>query len=118
MSVVVDDFIPVGQDNKPVFNHSSNRGEVWPCLLEKAYAKLQVRLHFLMNELTPKLFQGSYHHLEAGRTMSSMVDLSSGFPELIHDEKWGPLSNLNQNLFTNLNRIFNNKYNSIYSYLA
>ena len=38
--VVVDDFIPVGFDDKPIFISSKDVGEVWPCLLEKAYAKL------------------------------------------------------------------------------
>ena len=38
--VVVDDLIPV-KNNEPVFVHSTNSGEMWPCLLEKAYSKLQ-----------------------------------------------------------------------------
>ena len=38
--VVIDDFIPV-KNNEPVFVHSTNSGEMWPCLLEKAYSKLQ-----------------------------------------------------------------------------
>ena len=40
MEVVCDDLVPV-KDGKPVFVHSKNSGELWPCLLEKAYSKLQ-----------------------------------------------------------------------------
>ena len=38
--VVVDDLIPI-KDGQPVFVHSKTSGEMWPCLLEKAYSKLQ-----------------------------------------------------------------------------
>ena len=61
--VVIDDLIPV-KNNAPVFVHSSNSGEMWPCLLEKAYSKLQ----------------GSYFHLNGGMPLSAMVDFSGGFP--------------------------------------
>ena len=61
--VVIDDLIPV-KNNEPVFVHSTNSGEMWPCLLEKAYSKLQ----------------GSYCHLNGGMPLSAMVDFSGGFP--------------------------------------
>ena len=38
--MVVDDLIPVDKVKRPVFVHSRSLGEMWPCLLEKAYAKL------------------------------------------------------------------------------
>ena len=73
---VVDDLIPC-LDDSPLFTHSQDQGEVgyhstnthyyqqslcqvWPCLLEKAYAKLQ----------------GSYWHLKGGNCLSAMVDLT------------------------------------------
>ena len=40
-TVVVDDYLPVDQKyGKPVFARSKEFGEVWMCLLEKAWAKL------------------------------------------------------------------------------
>ena len=89
VEVVVDDFIPVDKEGKPVFNHSNNRGEMWPVLLEKAYSKLQ----------------GSYKHLQGGRTMSSMVDRSGRFPEGFQGENGRALNTLNENLFFCLKRV-------------
>ena len=39
--MVVDDYLPVTSDKELIFTKSKDIGEVWPCLLEKAYAKLQ-----------------------------------------------------------------------------
>jgi len=69
--VVVDDYIPVNKiTKKPLFTYSKDEGEMWPCLMEKAYAKLQ----------------GSYSHLDGGFPLSSLVDFTGGFPE----RYWGP----------------------------
>ena len=40
--VVIDDYIPIEQkfESQPVFSHSKVRGEIWMCLIEKAWAKL------------------------------------------------------------------------------
>ena len=66
VEVVVDDFIPVNKYTKQLlFTQSKDEGEVWPCLLEKAYAKLE----------------GSYAHLNGGLPSSSLVDFTGGFPE-------------------------------------
>ena len=66
VEVVVDDFIPVNKYTRQLlFTKSKDEGEVWPCLLEKAYAKLE----------------GSYSHLNRGLPSSSLVDFTGGFPE-------------------------------------
>ena len=40
MEVIVDDFLPLNTKLRPIFLHSKDNGEMWPVLLEKAYAKL------------------------------------------------------------------------------
>lgn len=37
---MVDDHIPCYKWNDPYFVSSKQKGEVWPCLLEKAWAKI------------------------------------------------------------------------------
>jgi calpain-15 len=38
--VVVDDFLPVDKDGKPVFSKASGGIEIWVMILEKCWAKL------------------------------------------------------------------------------
>nr|XP_023422139.1 calpain-13 [Cavia porcellus] len=62
VEVVIDDRLPV-MGNKCVFVHPcSGNQEFWPCLLEKAYAKLL----------------GSYSHLHYGYLPDALVDLTGG----------------------------------------
>ncbi|XP_054422070.1 calpain-13 [Pteronotus mesoamericanus] len=62
VEVVVDDRLPV-LNNEYLFVHPfRNNQEFWPCLLEKAYAK----------------FRGSYFHLHYGHLPDSLVDLTGG----------------------------------------
>merc|ERR1712129_562026 len=73
-------------EGRPLFTWSCDEGEMWPCLLEKAYAKLH----------------GSYWHLKGGNSMAAMVDLTGGFPErfLVHkhnsDHLWKVLEDVFQ----------------------
>jgi hypothetical protein len=48
--VLLDDFIPAYSYGRPAFVHSKQVGEIWPCLLEKAWAKVH----------------GSYARVESG----------------------------------------------------
>ena len=57
----MDDYIPIYLDQesgkeKPMFTYSDDEGELWPILLEKAFAKLH----------------GSYTHLVAGFTVAAL----------------------------------------------
>lgn len=38
--VVIDDFLPVSRQNQLLCSYSSNRGELWISLIEKAYMKV------------------------------------------------------------------------------
>ena len=63
----MDDYIPVDADGKCVFTKGGEDGlEMWPTILEKAYAKLY----------------GSYSTIEAGKVHLALADLTEeGFPE-------------------------------------
>ena len=73
IDVVVDDFIPVF-DGRPLFTYSDDKGEIWPLLLEKAFAKLH----------------GSYFHLCGGFSVASLENLTGGVTERFVGY-WGPL---------------------------
>ncbi|GFO38688.1 calpain-9 [Plakobranchus ocellatus] len=65
--VIVDDYIPT-DGYAPIYCSNRERpDEFWPCLLEKAYAKLH----------------GSYQALVGGNMQNSMVDLTGGISETI-----------------------------------
>lgn len=64
--IIVDDWIPMNGD-KPAFTSGGDAGtEMWPAILEKAYAKLY----------------GSYESIEAGKVHMALADMvENGFPE-------------------------------------
>uniref|UniRef100_A0A8C5V3X3 Calpain 13 n=1 Tax=Microcebus murinus TaxID=30608 RepID=A0A8C5V3X3_MICMU len=68
VEVVIDDRLPVvGKEYLFVHPRNDNQ-EFWPCLLEKAYAKLL----------------GSYSHLHKGYLPDALVDLTGGVVSTIH----------------------------------
>jgi len=65
--VIVDDNFPVGQDGNWAFAKSTEVTEIWPSVIEKAYAKLH----------------GSYENIAAGKVQYALSDLTGGAPEEI-----------------------------------
>jgi len=62
--VTVDDWIPVtgtGSDAKPVYASSMHEGEIWPMIMEKAWAKLV----------------GSYEAIEGGSNWWTMTQMTN-----------------------------------------
>lgn len=72
--VLLDDYLPT-KYNKPCFAHSDREGELWPCLLEKAWAKLH----------------GSYARVESGQPSVAAAHLL-GVPSKCYYHK-APLNN-------------------------
>ena len=73
IDVCVDDYLPVQDKNgktKLAYIKSDQPNELWPALLEKAYAKLS----------------GTYENMHGGIAMDSMIDFTGGVSELI--ELW------------------------------
>ena len=66
-TVIVDDYFPVSQiDGKWAFAKGQDGKELWPVVLEKAYAKLY----------------GSFANIEAGKVQYALQDMTdNGFPE-------------------------------------
>ena len=56
--IVMDDYVPCAGD-KPAFSQS-HKGELWPLILEKAWAKIH----------------GSYERIEAGQAHLTMRDIT------------------------------------------
>ncbi len=64
--VIVDDYLPIKDNGQPSLTRGGPDGlEMWPCVLEKAYAK----------------FYGNYSFIEAGKIQMALADMVNGFPE-------------------------------------
>jgi hypothetical protein len=69
--VIVDDYLPTMNQQDFSFVKSPSRAEMWPMLLEKAYAKKY----------------GSYEMIEAGLVDSALAELTNGIPETLNHDK-------------------------------
>ena len=57
VTVIIDDYIPVSE-NFPVFTKASLNNELWPILLEKAFAKLNGNYYLLKSGISiNKIFE-------------------------------------------------------------
>ncbi|KAH9487987.1 hypothetical protein Btru_066755 [Bulinus truncatus] len=82
--VIVDDYLPTDGDQLIYCQNRERQNEFWPCLLEKAYAKLY----------------GSYESLESGFTQDAMVDLTGGISEVIDIKRKDKVPDLYNLLYT------------------
>ncbi|XP_055875856.1 calpain-9-like isoform X2 [Biomphalaria glabrata] len=74
--VVIDDYLPT-DGRLPIYCRNIERpNEFWPCLLEKAYAKLR----------------GSYEALDGGKIQDALVDMTGGISEVIDLQKKNQVS--------------------------
>ena len=72
MYVVIDDYFPVGRGGKSCFVKGGADGnELWPTVLEKAYAKMY----------------GTYSMIEGGLTHLALADLMNGYPEMVETKE-------------------------------
>ncbi len=62
--VIVDDNLPIDENGDFVFARSEDPKEIWPCIIEKAYAKLY----------------GGYHNIEEGKCHKVLAEFTGGFP--------------------------------------
>jgi len=92
--VVVDDWIPwseTGIGSMPAFARGGDDNlEMWPCILEKAYAKLY----------------GSYSKIESGNVHLALADMvDNGFPEQFALATVGKNLHVFANLMRKLNKV-------------
>lgn len=62
--VIIDDFLPINNHDEFVFAKSEDLCEIWPCILEKAYAKLY----------------SGYHNIVEGKCHRVFAEFTGGFP--------------------------------------
>jgi len=79
--VIVDDFLPV-QYGDFVFGRATDKHELWPNVLEKAYAKKY----------------GDYSIIQGGHVHYALAELTNGVPKLIMTEDESNLNKLWQQL--------------------
>ncbi|RUS90532.1 hypothetical protein EGW08_001709 [Elysia chlorotica] len=88
--VLVDDYLPT-DGYRPIYCSNRERpDEFWPCLLEKAYAKLH----------------GNYQALVGGNVQNALVDMTGGISETIDLQKKNEVS---PELFSLLVKSYNMK---------
>lgn len=70
--VIIDDMLPYARDDKLLLGQSEDENELWPAMIEKAYAKLY----------------GSYKEIEGGKVSYVLAELTGGLGEEITLDKF------------------------------
>eukprot|EP00759_Apiculatamorpha_spiralis_P037670 PhF_6_TR37471/c0_g1_i1/m.55178 len=85
--VAVDDYVPIGSDGKPIFMQPMENTYIWPCILEKAFAKILGSYQSLDAEVT-------LDHPEERKVTCSVIfgDLTGGVAihRHLHTESFNP----------------------------
>jgi len=77
--VIIDDYFPLAGNGSTIFATGGESGlELWPTVLEKAYAKMY----------------GSFTMIEGGKVQNALADLTNGFPDAITLSDYGNNVNL------------------------
>lgn len=80
--VIIDDYLPFAGGNYPFVN-SQDKTEMWPMLLEKAYAKKY----------------GSFSLIQGGMVDLALAELTNGIPEKIVIDKTTNATKLYERLY-------------------
>ena len=106
-TVVVDDYIPVKKNKKPIFAELSVDESLWPMILEKAFAKIQGNyLHIAGGypEVATRFMTGApwdeketkymtvdeiWNYLSSNLSAGNFVNCSTGGEDDKHTDKWG-----------------------------
>jgi calpain-13 len=70
--ITIDDYLPINNYDEFVFARSEDPMEIWPCILEKAYAKLY----------------SGYDKIVEGKCHRVFAELTGGFPSEILVESY------------------------------
>ena len=82
----------------------NDRGEMWPCLLEKAYAKLHGSYDHLSGGVSSTDFDACSMCFTSQFPVEATVDFTGGFPEAYIGPGYGALQGLNTDLYAEMKR--------------